>query len=157
MTLNQRLPGQPLLLLPLTTSSSSSSSSASSSSSSPSSSWSSAVVTWTQKRPLMTKQTFPPPHLMFQWRLFLFSWCGAKKKYYILTEIWNQEMFIFQLPKFEWPTSLLRLHWGKEQLSNSSHRLGHTARNHSLPPMCKLNRAAEPVPLQWTTHDHKAF
>lgn len=90
-------------------------------------------------------------------KAFLFSWCGTKKKYYILTEIWNQEMFSFQLPKFEWPTSLLRLHWGKEQLSNSSHRLGHTARNHSLPPMCKLNRAAEPVPLQWTTHDHKAF
>ena len=76
---NQRLPGQSLLLLPLTTSSSSSSSSSWSWSSSPSSSWSSAVVTWTQKRPLMTKQTFPPPHIMFQWRLFYFHDVARKR------------------------------------------------------------------------------
>lgn len=94
---------------------------------------------------------------------FIFMMWHEKEVQYILTEIWNQEMFSFQLPKFEWPT-ILRLHWWKEQLSNSSHRLGHTARNHFLPPMCKRNRAAEPVfamnnswsqsILTLTWHDH---
>ena len=62
---------QSLLDDPLTCSSSSPSTTSSSSSSE------SGFVTWMQKRPLMQTQTWPSPHIMFQW-ILIFLWCGTK-------------------------------------------------------------------------------
>ena len=123
---------QSLLDDPLTCSSSSPSTTSSSSSSE------SGSVTWMQKRPLMQTQTWPSPHIMFQWMLIFMMWNKNEYSIFWQKEFWNQEMFFsFQLPKFEWPT-ISRLHWWKERQSNSSHKLEHTARNDSPPPMHKL-------------------
>ncbi len=55
--------------------------------------------TWMQKRPLMQKQTFPSPHIMFQWRIIFVMWNKNEYSIFWQKEFWNQEMFSFQLPK----------------------------------------------------------
>ena len=81
--------------------------------------------------------TISSHHVSMNAHLFM-MWNKNEYSIFWQKEFWNQEMFFsFQLPKFEWPT-ISHLHWWKERQSNSSHKLEHTARNDSPPPMHKL-------------------
>ena len=124
---------QSLLDDPLTCSSSSPSTTSSSSSSE------SGFVTWMQKRPLMQTQTWPSPHIMFQWML-IFLWCGTKMST-VYFDRKNSETkkcsSAFNYQSSNDPPFLISID-GRNDSPNSSHKLEHTARNDSPPPMHKL-------------------